>query len=345
MRDRRRRIALLVPDPAQEPVRAVGAAVLGEEIDRRLEVLGRLCAAPFPEQGLSQRHAGSEAAGVARDLGLQSRDVGCQTRPHRAAPRSAPRPPGLAAHRRQRGGEAVPQEHVEILVEVLQPHAERPVERLFVGGAVPVGAQHLDDRREPVSRLDQLEYQRRLVVALDHLARMARAGEPLVELADRSHLARRERPDEPDPRLMAPPGIALALLVHGKALGEPPRHLVPCDRQVERVRDLVPERRGPVEVAPTARRRGVDGERRPEADAQRPDPHQPYRPHREVGVAGVDLDPDPRLGRLAVPLSHIRVRPLGHGHHVRREQVGLRLVQHQVEVRRLDDAVVRKGIE
>ena len=251
MRDGRGRVALRLPDPAQEPVRAVGAAVLGEHVERGLEVFRGLRAAIFPEQGLPEGHAGREAAGVARDGGLERGDVGHGHEPHRPD-----HPLGLLpSHRGQRGRKAVLQEVLEVVVEVLQTGPQRGLERLCVVRAVAVRQQHVNDGGEPVPLLDQLEDQRCLVVALDHLSGVARARKPPIQLAHRPHLARRQRPDEANAGLMPPTGGRLALLVHGQPLREPSRHLAVGHADVERVRDLVPEGGGPVEVAPAPRGR------------------------------------------------------------------------------------------
>ena len=239
VRDGRRRVALLLPDAAQEPVRAVRAAVLGEELERDLEVLRGLGAATVPEQGVPESHAGHEAAGVAPDGGLQRGNVGDpeirQSRDLRNLCR-------LLAHRCNRRRESLLQEVLEVVVEVLQAHPQRPLERLLVRRAVAVRVQHGHDGGEPVPCLDHLEDQRRLVVAVPHLARVARAGKPPVQLADRPQLVQSQRCDEAHAGLMAPAAVRLALFVHGQPLGEPPRYLAVRHPDVEGVRDLVPER-------------------------------------------------------------------------------------------------------
>ena len=333
-------VALLRADSPQEPVCAVGAAVLREQLERGLEMLGRFGPAPFPVQGLPERHAGHEPAWVAGDLGFQGGDIRDRERVVRRGHLA-----GVAAHRGHRRRKALVQEVLEVGVEVLQAHAQRAFERLLVGGAVPVGPQHGHDGREAVALLDQLEHQRRLVVAVAHLTRVARARKPLVQLADGAEFVRRQRPHEADARLMTPPGVGQALLVDRQPLGEPARHLAVRYADVEGVRDLVPQRRSPVEFAAATRRGRVNGERGPEAHAERSDPHQSDRSHGEVGVPRVDLDPDRLFRRVAVPRRHLRVRALGHGFHVRREQIGLGLVQHEAEVRRFDDPVFPKGVQ
>ena len=62
-------------------------------------------------------------------------------------------------------------------------------------------------------------------------------------------------------------------------------------------------------------------------------------------MARVDLHADGFGGRVAVPLRHLPVSALGDGFHVRLQQVGLGLVQDESKVRRLDGAVVGKGVE
>ena len=210
VRDGPRRVALFLPDAAQEPMRAPGAAVLGEELERGREVLHRLRAATVPEQGLPEGHAWRETARIACDLGLQRGDVRHDVGHHRRVLPGC-RPLGLPAHRGNRRGEAVLQEVLEVPVEVIRIDSQRPLERLLVGCPVAVGVQHLNDGGKAVPLLDHLEDQRRLVVAVPDLAGVARARKAAVQFAHRPQFARRQRPHEAQARLMAPAGVGLAL--------------------------------------------------------------------------------------------------------------------------------------
>ena len=264
-------------------------------------------AATVPEQGLPEGHAGREAAGIPRDRGLQRGDVGDEVGEgdRRRRLRALLR---LSAHRPNRRREPRLQEIVEIPVEVVEVDPQCPLERLLIRRPVTVRMQHFHDGREPVPLLDHLEDQRRLVVAVPHLARVARVGEPPVQFADRTQFASCQGRDEAHPRLVAPTRIRDALLVHRQPFGEPPRHLAVGNADVEGVRDLVPERRGPVEVPPVARRGRIHGQRGPEAHPQRPDPHQPDGAHREIGVTRVDLNADGYGWRVIVPRRTSRAR-------------------------------------
>ena len=59
----------------------------------------------------------------------------------------------------------------------------------------------------------------------------------------------------------------------------------------------------------------------------------------------VDLDADGYGWRVPVPRRHLAPGAFGDGYDVRHQQVGLGLVEHQLEVRRLDDSVVDEGVQ
>src|SRR5690606_5243622 len=117
--------------------------------------------------------------------------------------------------------------------------------------------------------LDQLAYDRGLVVGERDLLRELRADEPVVEPRDRQQPLLLVRGEERRGRGAAPALARAALCEHGMSFREPARHAVVGHAEMERVRQLVPERRAPVERATVARGRRVHGQYAAEADAER----------------------------------------------------------------------------
>jgi len=78
----------------------------------------------------------------------------------------------------------------------------------------------------------------------------------------------------------------------------------------EHVRELVPQRRAPVEVRVRARRGAVHRDQVAERHAEEPDTGQTGGPHREVVVLGIELDDHGFLELEAFPGPVIRESPV-----------------------------------
>ena len=101
----------------------------------------------------------------------------------------------------------------------------------------------------------------------------------------------------------APCGRAELLLVGRDAFGQPARHALLRQLQRHDVRQLVPQRRRPVEVAGRARFRRVERHHAAEAGAERADhAGQPDGAHREVVVLREHLDENRPLRRELILL-------------------------------------------
>ena len=135
------------------------------------------------------------------------------------------------------------------------------------------------------------------------------------------------------------------LLVHGDPLREPARDAVAAQAERERVRQLVPQGRAPVELSDRPRGGRVDGGHGPEAGAEAGQPGQAHRAHGEVGVIGIDLDPHRPLRLVAVALGQARVGLFGQGRGVGSEQVRLLAVEQDAKVLGARLAVLRERVE
>jgi hypothetical protein len=132
--------------------------------------------------------------------------------------------------------------------------------------------------------------------------------------------------------LVAPPLTGEPLFPDGQTLGEPARHAVLGHAEMKGVRELVPQGRAPVELADPSGRGGVHGQDAPKAHPEYADARQSGRPHGEVGVARVELEPHRGGWLVAVAFHQLRVGLLSQRRCVRLEQVRLVVSQEDREV-------------
>ena len=178
------------------------------------------------------------------------------------------------------------------------------------------------------ARDDVLDQQRRLVVGERDRLGVAEAA----ELRSRSFITW--------PRSIAPAkvtsisrphsGRARRLLPHRDAFGQPARHALVRQLQRDHVRELVPQRRAPVELAGRARLGRVERDDAAEAGAERADhAGQAERAHREVVVPREHLDQDrpvrrevPALGERGQRLARQRRHVFAHHRRFVRDAAG-----------------------
>ena len=330
-----RAVAPLDEDAREQPAGTPRTRVFREQVPGALQVLLGLVQPSLVEQLGAHRHLRDEVAGVGR---RQPRDLLRSARP-------ALGQRGQGFDRGQRSGEAFLEVVREGPVEALHLRSEHPVEHLLGGGARRVFAEHRHQRFGSVVARDQLAHQRCLVVGVHDLITVGWAHEAVVELAHRQDAVLVVGDQEAGIHVVAPRGRAPALLVDRESLRQPARHPVLGEREVEDVGDLVPEGRGPVELAPAARGGRVHRHHRAEAHPQRPEPREPDRAHREIRVAGEELEPD-RDGRLVlVALGEGPVGLLGQRAHRPRQQFRLPPVDDDPEVLGLGNAVALEGVQ
>ncbi len=175
-----------------------------------------------------------------------------------------PAPPSLAARspdalrlgqRREGIGKPRPEIRVEPAVEPLQIDAEHLPKHLLRGPPAGVAAQHGENGPEAVALFEIREHQRGLVIGMHHLFRIVRPHESSIELAHRSETILTQGHEETRGHVLAPSLPGAPFLVHGQSLGQPARYPVIRHPEMNRVRQLVPEGRAPVELAHVERRR------------------------------------------------------------------------------------------
>ena len=133
--------------------------------------------------------------------------------------------------------------------------------------------------------------------------------------------------------------------VDGQPLRQPTRNAIVRRAERERVRQLVPHRRAPVEWTRVLRRRRIERQRRPEAHTQCAESGESHRAHREIGVAAINLDADRGRRRVAVFSREGFVRLLGEVLQVDREDGRLVLLDHELKVGARDEIVVLICVE
>ena len=264
-----------------------------------------------------------------------------------------------------RRGERTPQvaEHpLERLVEpdlqLIEVGVQRRLERGVGVEPLAVGAKQLVDARLAERGDHVLDEQRRLEVGERNRARIL---ERRVQILQLERLAVFEHQRELHVHLAPPLGARALFLVHGDALGEPPRHALLRHLQRDDVRELVPERGLPLELA-RPRFRRIHRHDPAEAGAERADhAGQTGVAHGEVVVLRKDLDENRTLRRELVPrrkclerlmrerngvlLQHRRFL-LVHAHDEIAVADRLELVEHVEHVQQvLGDGVERVGLE
>ena len=350
-------LAFLLPvDFGQQSVGVSGADVLREQGATAPQRLFRLGETLLPEQGVAVRHLDSEVVRVflrcQRQL-LEIRLALLERVPCRRAGRSA-----LAgfllflggarrsiAERRHSRAEARAEMAEEPLVEVFEREGHRLLEHFLRAPAVAIAREHRENRIEAVVLLDPVADQGSLEVGQRDLVRKLGPHEAVVDLGDAEQLVVAQRGEEAHLHVVTPSGPRPPLLEHGQTLGQPARDLRVGDEQGERVGDLVPEGAAPVEVADLTCRRRVESEHRAEAHAESAETGQPHGANREVGVRRIDLHPDRRRRLEAVALGERRPGLLRQFDHVGGQQVGLAVVDVELEVLALDLPVVAERVE
>src|SRR6185437_15298961 len=93
--------------------------------------------------------------------------------------------------------------------------------------------------------------------------------EAVVHATHGYQLAELECLEESRGHVKTPARLRVMLLIHRQSLGQPARYAVVRHAERERVRQLVPHGRAPVERTGILRRGRIEGERRSEAHAER----------------------------------------------------------------------------
>ena len=135
-------------------------------------------------------------------------------------------------------------------------------------------------------------------------------------------------------QLPAPRRLPPIFLVHRDAFGQPSRHAVLGQLQRVHVRQFVPQRGLPAEVARRPRARRIHGDDAAEARAERAHavPRSPMRAHGKLVVDRKHFDQDRPFGREAVARAERLARLLGQRHRVGLEHGGLGLLELEDEV-------------
>ena len=146
-----------------------------------------------------------------------------------------------------------------------------------------------------------LDEQRRLEVRERNRLGVRERG---VQVAELQRLAAVQHPRKPDVHAASPLGTLERFFVHRDAFGQPAGDSLVGHLDRDDVRQLVPQRRFPLELARRARLRRIQRHHAAETGAERADhAGQAHVSHREVVVLRKHLDEDGALRRELVPLS------------------------------------------
>ena len=132
---------------------------------------------------------------------------------------------------------------------------------------------------------------------------------------------------------------------NGEPFRKPSRHLVIGHAERHGVRELVPQRRGPVELATGAGGRRIDDDDRSEADSQRTQPGQADGANREIGVRGKHLDANWRWRTILIELRQTLVGLVGDAADIQRQHVGFRPLDEDLETLGVRRPVPGKRVE
>ena len=261
-------------------MRASRTAGQRHERGRALERLHRLVRLP----GLAQR-------GAERHLHREAARAGVGNRLHRRQRELEELLDALGYHHRAAHRAEHPLDRlIEAGLHLIEVGVERGLERLIGVDPLRVGAHELVQCGIAIRVDDVLDQQGGLVVRKRDRLRTRKRG---VEIAQLQRLAAVQHAGEGDVHLATPLGARLFLLVDGDAFGEPARDPLVRHLQRDDVRELVPHRRFPLELAARPGIGRVHDDDAAETDAQRADhARQAERADGEVVLLRKDLDQD-----------------------------------------------------
>ena len=250
------------------------------------------------------------------------------------------RPSGVASARRS-APNGCSTHLIEADLQLVEVGVERRLQRRVGVEPLRVRAHQLAQPGVAEGVDDVLDEQRRLEVRERDRLRILNAAfrSRSFSVSPRFSIA-----GELDVHLAAPLGARLLLLVDRDAFGQPARQPLVRHLQRDDVRQLVPERRFPLELARRPRPRRIHRDDAAEAGAERADhAGQADVADREVVVLREDLDEDRALRRELVARRQRAERLLRQRHRVLLQHRRLVLVQphHDVAVAHGDELVER----